>query len=43
LNLAVTYARAGRLEDARTEAREAARLDPGEPRTLALLKKLGPG
>ena len=43
LNLAVTYARAGRLKDARTEAREAARLDPGEPRTLALLRKLGPG
>ena len=43
LNLAVAYARAGRVQEARIEAREAARLDPGEPRAAALLKALGPG
>ncbi|MDP1571465.1 MAG: glycosyltransferase family 39 protein [Vicinamibacterales bacterium] len=43
LNLAATYARAGRVEEARSEAREALRLDPGEPRAAALLRALGPG
>ncbi|MEW6320627.1 MAG: tetratricopeptide repeat protein [Acidobacteriota bacterium] len=43
LNLAVVYARAGRLEDARAEAIEARRLDPNEPRAAALLRDLDAG
>jgi tetratricopeptide (TPR) repeat protein len=41
LNLAAAYARAGRVEDARAEAREALRLDPAESQAAALLASLG--
>ena len=41
LNLAAAYARAGRVEDAREEAREALRLNPADPQAAALLTALG--
>jgi tetratricopeptide (TPR) repeat protein len=40
LNLAAAYARAGRIEEARAEAREALRLNPGESQAAALLAAL---
>ncbi|HYT65777.1 MAG TPA: tetratricopeptide repeat protein [Vicinamibacterales bacterium] len=40
LNLAVAYAQLGRAEEAAAAAREAARLDPSEPRAAALLEAL---
>jgi tetratricopeptide (TPR) repeat protein len=41
LNLAAAYARAGRVEDAREEAREALRLNPAESQAARLLAALG--
>jgi tetratricopeptide (TPR) repeat protein len=41
LNLAAAYARAGRVDDAKAEAREALRLDPAESQAAALLAALG--
>jgi tetratricopeptide (TPR) repeat protein len=40
LNLAAVYAELGRIADARIQALEALRLDPGETRAAALLKAL---
>jgi tetratricopeptide (TPR) repeat protein len=40
LNLAAVYAELGRFADARTEALEALRLDPAEPRAASLLSAL---
>jgi tetratricopeptide (TPR) repeat protein len=40
LNLAAVYAELGRFPEARSEALEALRLDPAEPRAAALLKAL---
>ena len=41
LNLAAAYARAGRVEDARAEARQALRLDPADAQAAALLEAIG--
>jgi len=40
LNLAVTYAQTGRMDDARREAREALRLRPDYPQARGLLERL---
>jgi hypothetical protein len=41
LNLALLYARAGRMAEARAVARQAAALDPGSPHVRKLIDDIG--